>query len=119
MLARKRCHGLERSWPALIGALGERWLETYAEYATTHPIPAGGGPFEDGLAFARLLRRAGKLPAQILPALLTAEVRHGPPLRAGVASDPRRLVIAIRFGGRTRILVLPLDFSHTFRRPAR
>src|SRR5581483_5661089 len=61
-LARKRARAVVRAWPALAGALGDRFAERFAAYAERSAIPAFGGPLADGHAFARGLAAGGELP---------------------------------------------------------
>jgi hypothetical protein len=95
-----------RIFPALAEALGERFQEKFAAFATRTPLPRDGGPLADGFAFARSLADAGELPDQGKLEALAVELRfvstanglvrrRGPALKASLVEHPRRLVLGV------------------------
>ena len=106
-LTSKRSRAAARAWPGLSGALGEAWRDWFHAFAEEYPLPREGGPLADGYAFARFLRRAGKLPDEGRLEALAVELRYrrcakglrprqGIAARACLLGRPRRLVLALR-----------------------
>jgi uncharacterized protein (UPF0276 family) len=54
-LVGKRAHEVARAHPSLADGLGARFRPQFAAYATTHPLPAGGGACPDATAFSEWL----------------------------------------------------------------
>src|SRR5262249_50699523 len=61
-LFRKRRRSVARAWPALVQALGNRFLERFAAFAVQTVLPREGGAFADGREFVRFLAKLGDLP---------------------------------------------------------
>src|SRR5262245_32796795 len=74
-LARKRESEVACAWPALAAALGERYPEEFARFASRRPLPREGGPLADGRAFAAELLAAGKLPDAARAEALAVDLR--------------------------------------------
>jgi hypothetical protein len=113
-LAGKRAREVARAWPVLAAELGEDFTGWFLADAAGRPLPARGGALADGLAFARALARAGRLPGEARVEAMLAAARLSPRrvrLAATVAGPPRRLVVAVRAPGLgDRWLSLPLRF---------
>jgi hypothetical protein len=56
-LRRKRGRAVRQAWPALALQLGARFDARFDAFARAVDAPASGDPVQDGLAFARSLRR--------------------------------------------------------------
>ena len=107
-LSRKRCRAAARAWPALARALGEEFRGRFAAYADTTPLPPHGGSLADGRGFADWLNDRGQLPEDALLQILAVDLRFKRnrtglfprkllTIRAAWLTDPRRLVVAIRW----------------------
>lgn len=107
-LSRKRCRSAARAWPALAHALGEDFRGRFAAYANTIPLPPHGGPLADGRGFADWLNDRGQLPEDARLQILAVDLRFKRnttglfprkvlTIRAAWLTDPRRLVVAIRW----------------------
>src|SRR2546423_213899 len=56
LLARKRCRNVQKSLPEIASLLGEKFEETFAEYASSHALPTQTSE-TDAKSFARWLRK--------------------------------------------------------------
>jgi hypothetical protein len=98
-LGRKRAGEVARAWPLLAAELGDDFGEWFLAFAARRPPPRRGGALADGLAFARALARAGRLPANARPEAMVAAAHlstRPARLAAAVAGPPRRLVVTVR-----------------------
>src|SRR5262249_47592483 len=106
-LARKRCRGVARTWPALRRALAESFEPRFAAFSAATPLPEDGGPLADGRAFARFLAAAGVLPEEARLELMAVDLsyvstnrgllpRRGFTMRIAVLRRACRLVLGIR-----------------------
>ncbi len=106
-LLKKRRRSLARAWPALVQALGSRFLERFAAFAAKTSLPREGGALADGRAFVRFLAQVGDLPDAGRLEALAVDLRYsrcggglaprrGPALRIALLNHPRRLVLAVR-----------------------
>jgi hypothetical protein len=101
-LGRKRAREVARAWPVLAAELGEDFGGRFLAFAARRPPPRRGGALADGLAFARGLARAGRLPANArAEAMVAAAHLSTRPARlaAALAGPPRRLVVTVRAPG--------------------
>jgi hypothetical protein len=98
-LGRKRAREVARAWPLLAAELGDEFGGRFLAFAARRPPPRRGGALADGLAFARDLARAGRLPANArAEAMVAAAHLSTRPARlaVAVAGPPRRLVVTVR-----------------------
>lgn len=106
-LARKRARSAARAWPDLDAALGEKFNERFAEYASQQPLPGTGGPLADGRAFVDFLTAQGALPDEGRIEALRVDLHHvrtprglrprrGPACKMALLRSPLRLVMALR-----------------------
>jgi hypothetical protein len=87
-LFQKRARSVGRAWSSLRRALGARFLDQFAGFATTAAIPSCGGPLADGRAFVRVLAERGELPDEGRLEALAVDLRYAA-VRDGLV--PRRL----------------------------
>ena len=65
-LVSKRRRQVERAWPALVAALGERFGRDFEAWAREHPLrDAEPHPRAEGRRFLEALRGAGRLSAEL------------------------------------------------------
>ncbi len=75
-LIQKRAGSVGRAWPGLRCALGPCFLDRFAEFAATTPLPCRGGPLADGRAFVRFLEGRGELPEEGRLEALAVDLRY-------------------------------------------
>lgn len=93
-LSRKRAHGVRRAWPGLARALGDdAFARRFAAFAARSPLPAAGGAFADGRAFAAALARDGALPDAGALEAFSFDLVSGAALARG--APERRLAYAV------------------------
>jgi len=106
-LASKRAQAVARAWPALAGALADRFREHFDRHARQSPLPEVGGPLADGRSFARMLARQRELPDAGRREALAVDLhfrstrrglvpRRGPAVAATFLREARRLIVAVR-----------------------
>jgi hypothetical protein len=94
-LEKKRQREVALAWPALVQALGEDFGPRFRAFAARTPVPAAGGPFADGRAFARTLAPQ-EWTDDLRLAVLAADLRRRRPAVAFARlRQARRLVVAI------------------------
>jgi hypothetical protein len=95
-LINKRLREVARAWPALARRLGDGFVERFGDFARANPPPAGGGPLEDGRAFAKTLP-AHELDDASRLELLWANLYHSRVgARVAWLPDEGRLVLGAR-----------------------
>jgi hypothetical protein len=113
-LVSKRARCVAQAWPSLRIALGERFQQVFAAYASVTPLPAQGGPLADGRCFVRHLGAAHALPDAVLQQALLVDAGHvaspdglarrrWPCLRIGWLPQSRRLLVALGGPRATRL----------------
>ncbi len=117
-LLNKRRRGVERSWPALVAALGDTFRPRFEAWARGHPLGVEASAFGDGRRFAQGLLDEGAFPEAAREELFSFDVRFrlgedslvprsGLGVRAARVGTPRRLLLALRLPG-GRVLRLRL-----------
>jgi hypothetical protein len=118
-LERKRKREVALAWPALTAALGRDFGPRFRAFAACTPLPASGGPFADGRAFARTLA-ADEWTDDLRLAVLAFDLRRRRPALAFVRlRQARRLVVALHLPpfGAYRV-ALPLGWPPSRSAPA-
>jgi hypothetical protein len=99
-LRRKRGRAVAQHWPALVIELGDAFDERFDAYARVADAPASGNHLEDGLAFARSLRRDAPPGDNVRVELLLARAalrRRGVFVRAARLRRPYpRVLVVVR-----------------------
>lgn len=109
-LRRKRMRTVQRTWPRLAAALGERFAKLFNDYAATATLPRLGGPLADGLRFAEHLGARVGLPEEALLEVLSVRLhqrsvadglvpRRGPCVKMLCLPHARRLLVSVRWPG--------------------
>ncbi len=109
-LLNKRRRGVERSWPALVAALGDTFRPRFEAWARRHPLGVEASALGDGRRFAQGLLDTGDFPEAAREELFTFDVRfrlgeegllprRGPGVLAARLGTPRRLFVALRLPG--------------------
>jgi hypothetical protein len=105
-IASKRARCVAQAWPSLRIALGARFGQAFAAYASVTPLAANGGPLADGRGFVRFLGTTHALPDAVRQQALLVDAGHvaspdglarrrWPCLRIGWLPQSRRLLVAL------------------------